>query len=228
MFSAPDSIGRYSAEFSPAEMTLLGAIERITADRMIEGWTYNLERSEPCIVELRFGERTMASGVANRFRRDLLRRGIGHGHVGFSAALRLPIDPGRYDVTLLERRTGKRIDSADGDWKIDVPPPTSKVSVSVETLLGGGEGWTVQDLLGNPNCLKLDRNCREMGQARFVDAVYMFAVGEWPDPEIAARHVAALQAGSLSPVALFTELVASFENGRMLPSPFDHRFPFAL
>lgn len=79
--TAPDTGSR------PAE--LQGLVDNATSTRLF-GWAWNAARpGERVVVELRLGEETVASTVADRDRRDLAKAGIGDGRHAFE----LPLKP---------------------------------------------------------------------------------------------------------------------------------------
>lgn len=79
--SGPDSAG-------PA---IVGYIDRIDGVR-VSGWAW--DRTQPDLavdVEVRIGERSVATVRADRLRKDLARSGTGNGHHAFEAVLEAPI-----------------------------------------------------------------------------------------------------------------------------------------
>ncbi|MDR3471783.1 MAG: hypothetical protein P4M09_08860 [Devosia sp.] len=60
----------------------------------ITGWAlFTHDPSYPCVLSLRSGELTLCKAVANKFRRDLVKNGIGNGRHGFSIPLTPSLRP---------------------------------------------------------------------------------------------------------------------------------------
>ncbi|SNX74310.1 hypothetical protein SAMN05878503_12148 [Cereibacter ovatus] len=91
-----------SAAAAPVGPRLHGAIDVIRPDR-IAGWV--IDRSDPAahaLIEVRREGRVVATGAADRPRRDLQAAGIGTGSYGFSVPLDPPLEAGM-DFTLCIR-----------------------------------------------------------------------------------------------------------------------------
>ncbi|HYZ33109.1 MAG TPA: hypothetical protein VE684_12615, partial [Crenalkalicoccus sp.] len=79
-----------SAEAPPASRPaeLQGLVDNATSTRLF-GWAWNASRpTERVVVELRLGDETVASAVADRDRHDLAKAGVGDGHHAFELPLR--------------------------------------------------------------------------------------------------------------------------------------------
>jgi hypothetical protein len=166
----------------------------------------------------------VAETVADAFRPDLLRQGHGHGHYGFRARLRRDIPAGPVDAMLFlpEKRSGIRV-------RLAVPPLQPRAVARVEALLREEAGWTAAHLLAHPDCLALDASLAAMGTARFLDAVFRFALHRWPEAAEAAVYGQALESHDVSPQALLVELLSSRERSELpdaLVSPWHPEFPF--
>ena len=190
----------------------------------MHGWLRDSTAASPCHVQVLHEGRIAAEALAREFRPDLLRSGHGHGHYGFHARLRFRLPEGRCGVALHLPHTGLSAPMA-----LDVPALAPAAPASVESLLRTAAGWTVADLLGQPDCLNLSASHAAQGTPRFVDSVFRFALDRWPSPAEARLHAGNLQAGRLSPRDLLLDLLTSRERADMkpsLPSPYDPDFPF--
>jgi hypothetical protein len=201
-----------------------GTVEAILPDRHVLGWLRDTDQPEPSHVQLRIGKQVVAETVADAFRPDLLRQGHGHGHYGFRARLRRDIPAGPVDAMLFlpEKRSGIRV-------RLAVPPLQPRAVARVEALLREEAGWTAAHLLAHPDCLALDASLAAMGTARFLDAVFRFALHRWPEAAEAAVYGQALESHDVSPQALLVELLSSRERSELpdaLVSPWHPEFPF--
>ena len=79
--------GLISEEAIPSTGGLRGYIDRVSPD-LVEGWAQNTDYPEaPVCLDLYAGGRLMAQVLANRYREDLKRAGIGSGHHSFAFTL---------------------------------------------------------------------------------------------------------------------------------------------
>lgn len=87
---------------------IVGYIDKIDGAR-VSGWAW--DRTQPDLaldVEIRLGERTVATVRADRLRKDLARSGTGNGYHAFEAVLEAPIaDTERALVNALARAAGQ-------------------------------------------------------------------------------------------------------------------------
>lgn len=168
--------------------------------------------------------KVVAEAVARAFRADLLRAGHGHGHYGFHARLRAGLPPGPCGVMLHLPATGMGAPMAVNVPRLDPPRPAR-----VEDLLRVAPGWTVADLVARPGCLDMPGQHARLGTARFVDAVYRFALERWPSAAESRLHESGLHAGRIEPEGLLLELLTGRERADMAPDlacPYDPEFPF--
>ena len=203
-----------------------GLIEAVANDGVVSGWVRDAGLDAPCRMQVVLREMVLAEAVADRFRGDLLRAGVGHGFYGFAAHLRRPLPTGRAVVMLAVPDRGFRT-----PMMVAVPPLDPPRAASVESLLVEPPGWVTGDLLAYPGCLRLAANYERLGAAAFVDAVFRFALGRWPSAAETCMNVDDLTRGRISAEGLLLDLLASPERADMgpgLPSPFDADFPFEL
>ncbi len=173
-------------------------------------------------VTVWLGKTVVAEARAGLFRPDLLQAGYGHGHYGFSARLRAKLPPGRVALTLTsgDSRVGVRL---------TVPTAAEPPPGTVESMLAPPAAWTVADLLAQPGCLAWAEQRAALGDARFIDAAFRFALHRWPSAPEAAVHARALAHRTVSAEAFITTLLRSRERADMKPalmSPFDPDFLF--
>jgi hypothetical protein len=205
-----------------------GTVESLNGSGIFTGWLRDTDDPAPVIVEIRHAGETCARSVAAAFRPDLLRGLHGHGHYGFQAQLLRVLPPGRalFELFLPRHRQGVRA-------SLIVPPVTLSQTNTVETLLAPGASWTVSDLLANIGCLGLAGHKAAMGNARFIDAAFRFALCRWPSKAEAQVYAQALdsplESGGLTADDMLRELLTSRERQDVeapLASPWDSAFPF--
>ena len=100
---------------------------------------------KPCHVQLRVKDVIVAEDIADKYRPDLLRAGIGYGHCAFYACIR-GLEPGRYPLRLFDGRTGTPL-GVDEHVLYDIPPFESRPPKSVKELLAPRDQWQDSDLL---------------------------------------------------------------------------------
>ncbi len=75
------------------DATIRAHIDNVTSGS-ITGWALSThDPSYPCVLSLRSGETVLSKTVANKFRRDLVKSGIGNGRHGFSIPLTPALRP---------------------------------------------------------------------------------------------------------------------------------------
>lgn len=209
-------------------------IDLIAADGSIEGWAKSDDSSTPCHVQIRLGEQVIAETIANRFRRDLLQVGLGHGHYAFVARMRTKLPAGRYAFECYDGRTNTRFGDTAGELMTVPEWAQSKAAQSntvVESLVVAPAEWEDDDVLPHISCLNLGANLEQMGVARFVDVTFKYVLNRWADPDGAQRYAQALNDREITPEQFFSILMGSGERKAIrapLPSPFDYRFPYTV
>jgi hypothetical protein len=196
--------------------TLALKADAITADSAIVGWAL-----APVVTVWR-GRRPVAEARACLFRPDLLRAGYGHGHYGFVARLHATLPPGRVALTLTSGEARLSV-------RLAVPPRNPRPPLTVEALLAPSAAWTVADFLAKPDCLPWADQLASMGEARFVDAAFRFALHRWPSAAESSVHARALARGAITAEGFVVKLLRSRERADMKPalmSPFDPDFLF--
>ena len=101
--------------------------------------------------------------------------------------------------------------------------------MSVETLLEPPSRWSVTDFLAHPGCLPWAAYLSDMGNERFIDAAFRFALHRWPSKPETTVHARALSRGHVSAEAFVVQLLRSRERldfEEWLMSPFDAEFGF--
>jgi hypothetical protein len=115
-----------------------GYLDACTADGFFEGWARFERRREACIISIRLEGEEVGRAVADEYRADLLAAKIGHGHYGFRARLRRPLEPGRHVFTLVEERTGMPVWN-QLEFPLEVPPVTrSREPITSPSCTGQG------------------------------------------------------------------------------------------
>jgi hypothetical protein len=208
-------------------------IDQVTPDGFVEGWA-KTESSAPCHVRIQLQDRVICEAIANRFRRDLLQVGLGHGHYAFVARMRVKLPPGRYALECYNGRTNQRF-AEQADELFTVPelmaPRGVSSTLKVESLIISAAEWDDDDLEPHLACLRLRDNLEDMGLDRFVDVTFKYVLDRWADPEGRRRYAEALNDREITPEQFFAILLRSEERRairRPLPSPFDYRFPYRI
>lgn len=220
----PSGLGQAAVPGSPR---VLGGIDSVSPSGLIAGWAWRQDGQERCHVRIIRDGEVIAETLADAFRADLLRAGMGLGHCGFYARLRVPLPPGAQVLTLVEARLGVAIGSpltTEVPRRLGQPPLASPLLV-----LTPRPTWRDEDVLENLAQFDFAGQCEAMGFSRFVDVVFRFALGRWPESDSREAYVAALRSAEITPDAFVQEVLLSAERKGMttpLPSPFDYRFPF--
>jgi len=189
----------------------------LTSTGEVLGWAY----AAP-VVTIRYRGATIAEARACLFRPDLLREGFGHGHYAYRAVLRRKLPQGRVTLTLTSGAASVTV-------RLHVPPQTAPAPCTVESLVAPPTSWTAADLLAHPACLPWPNYLATMGEARFIDAAFRFALHRWPSDAESAVHARGLARGTLTGEGLITRLLRSHERSAMKPglmSPYDPDFLF--
>lgn len=205
-------------------------LDACTASGLLEGWARIDGRSGPCQLRILHRGEVVARCVADQFRADLLAAGVGHGHYGFSARLRRPVQPGIqvFDIAPDEPRAGAwRAVSA----KIEVPRLSAEAAreLSVEDLLAIAPSWTDDEVRNHVEGLGLRTALDHLGPRAFLDRAYLFCFGRRPDEEARQIYGDALARGGIEAGELVRILLASPErkgNAFPLANPHDATYPF--
>ena len=225
---AAPAVLQVPAAEAPAEPQVLGGIDRVSESGQIAGWAWRGDGVERCHVRvLRDGE-VVAEALADAFRADLLQAGMGLGHCGFYARLRVSLPPGPVVLQLVEARLGVAVGAP---FALEAPSRLSQPLASPLLVLTPRPTWRDEDVLENLPRFDFAGQCEAMGAQRFVDSVFQFALGRWPEGASRQTYITALEAGDVHPDAFVEEVLLSPERKAMttpLPSPFDYRFPFRI
>lgn len=208
---------------------ILGLIDVVSASGIVEGWATYIDRASACHVQVWLDGVVVAEDMADKFRRDLLRAGIGHGHCAFYAPMTC-VAPGKYSLALHDGRTGAPIGQGSAAL-FEVPARRARVPISVNDVLRVRARWGDEDVRACVDCLQLERNCEAMGATRFVDRVFRFVLGRWADAAGRQHYAGSIACGAMSPSAVFLAVLNSGERqaqARMLPHPMDPEYPFTV
>jgi hypothetical protein len=208
---------------------ILGLIDVVSASGIVEGWATYIDRPSACHVQVWLDGVVVAEDMADKFRRDLLRAGIGHGHCAFYAPMTC-VAPGKYSLALHDGRTGAPIGQGSAAL-FEVPARRARVPISVNDVLRVRARWGDEDVRACVDCLQLERNCEAMGPTRFVDRVFRFVLGRWADAAGRHHYAASIACGAMSPNEVFLAVLNSGERriqDRMLAHPMDPEYPFTV
>ncbi len=210
------------SERKGSEKRALLKAETVTPDGTILGFAYQPSAPAPATVQILVRGAIVAEARATLFRPDLLAAGLSHGHHGFAARLRKPLKPGLFKPAL-------QCGDVHVACALTAPAQVSPTPISVETLLEPPSRWSVTDFLAHPGCLPWAAYLSDMGDERFIDAAFRFALHRWPSKPETTVHARALSRGHVSAEAFVVQLLRSrerldFEEGLM--SPFDAEFGF--
>jgi len=216
------------------EVRVEGFIDICTQDGYLEGWArFRGPGHRPCIVSILRDGAVVARASADQYRRDLLAAGVGHGHYGFRSRLLRPLPPGAHEFSMVEESTGEPVlNPAEKASRFVVELPEivpADAVISVEQLLKRRSEWSDADVAGHVGSLGLEQARRRMGDARFVDVLYMFLLGRRADSEGSQAYCRKLEQGDIDAEEMFRVLLASEERrskSTRLPSPYDAEFPF--
>lgn len=210
----------------PSSSPALGGIDSLLQGRYVAGWAWRPGSGQPCHVRVISAGEIVAEALADLYRSDLLRAGMGLGHCGFQARLRVDLPAGDNVLALVEAATGTAIGR---EVVVTYAPALESPPVTPLSALIRREVWSDEDVLSHVPSFRLEHHCRAMGLAHFVDVVFHYILGRWAEDASLASYVTALRSGALSPDGFFAEVLVSEERKRMaapLPSPFDSQFPF--
>jgi len=207
---------------------LEGHLDSITSRGFFEGWALDQDDPIRALNVSVFGNGTeVASGLAIRFRKDLMDIGIGLGWCAFKLRSTLTLDnvaTGTYE--LVESRSGKKIlDRTNLPVSIDGELPLSSVS-----LLVSADPTIIEGLWQLRQCENvLMQFCRRHGVEKFIDAAYAYVLGRAADQAERMQYSRCLRQGTLGAVAVLEALGDSEEfrsKVRQLAAPKSSAFPF--
>lgn len=203
----------------------LGGIDGISPDGHIMGWAWQPGSAERSHIKIIMGDEILAEALADWFREDLLRAGMGLGHCAFFARPHVRLEPGEYLLELVDARLDVVIGPPGGRLVIVPDEDADEATLDFSPRVA----WNDDEVLEALEHFDLTRQWETLGTARFVDAVFRFVLGRWADDDGMQGYVRALETGELAPEEFFRIILSSDERQAMrtpLPSPFDYRFPF--
>ncbi len=204
-----------------------GSIDGIAADGTIAGWAWLPGCTQRCHVRILDSDGSvLGEALADVFRSDLLRAGMGLGHCGFFASVRRKLPPGPRALRLVEPRLDRPIGR---EVLVDVPAPRPGAAPSVYVRPSARPAWRDEEVLAYLGQFELERHRQRMGTVRFVDVVFRYILNRWADDGGLSRYSEALDAGELTCEQVFAILLACEERKAIatpLPAPHDYRFPF--
>jgi hypothetical protein len=209
---------------------LRGHLDIATSSGYIEGWAFdsdNVLRAVP--VTARVGGEEIASGLANRYRWDLIDANCGTGWSAFRLKLsRCPANLAEQTVDLIETVSGCKLCSVT-DLAIVVDqesPPTLLRDVI------GSDPTMVYSIEALRGCVSvLESFLGIAGPEGFVRAAYIYILGRFADAAATAAYGTQLCDGTLAPYDLLKILYESAEfqsDPRLLAAPPDPGFAFHL
>lgn len=206
-----------------------GYIDRIDEAGFVSGWVRDHAIQRPALIEIFEGDELIAQAVADQFRRDLFRDGVGHGHYGFRARI-LHNRPITSRLGLWSVAHEQWLNPEDGT--IHESSQSQKDAIlSVQDLIMPPVGWEEGDLLEYTASLRLPRSLASMSPLRFLDIVHRYLLGRWSDDSARQRYLDPLRTTEIHPDDLFRTILISPErrtNGLPLTGPFSYQFPFDL
>lgn len=207
-----------------------GEINQFAVDGTVTGWFYKPPLSKAAIARVAFDDGTSQRVVADRFRRDLLERGISHGHFGF--LLRAPgaVSFGARQATLLDEVTGCVVAVAELAGQPVIQHQSFPLFLHVEDILSYNEEWTCEDLAIHINNLTIAEACVSVGTEIFVERLAQYCFGEFPNEAVMKGFTEALESGTVSPEQVFRAMLqtrkSSGKINRSLPGPYSPEYPF--
>ncbi len=209
---------------------LQGHLDIATSTGYIEGWAFDSEnvlRAVPVAVCV--DGQKIASGLANRYRWDLIDANCGTGWSAFRLKLACP--PGslaEQTVDLIETGSDAKLCSVTSLAIVDDQenPPTllKHVIGSDPTMV-----YSIEALRG---CVAVLASFLEgVGPEAFVRAAYIYILGRFADIAATATYSAQLRDGTLAPYDLLKILYESTEfqsDPRLLAAPPDPGFAFQI
>ncbi len=202
-----------------------GAIDGFLRDGFIAGWACRPGVIERCHVRVLRGDDLIAEAMADFYRLDLLRAGMGLGHCGFFARLRTALPAGTHNLRLLMLPEAVEI----APPRPFILPETAAARAVLPPVPRARPTWRDADVLAHLAQFDLARHCQELGVTRFIDRAFRFILNRWADDDARAVYPASLEKGTLTAENFFTVTLNSEERRAMttpLPAPFDYRFPF--
>ncbi|EHH69200.1 glycosyltransferase [Gluconobacter morbifer] len=107
------TLGTAPAAVSPGRKSEGSGFLDIVERRRIQGWTWDSQQPEKSfLVQIIDNGEVLAETVANRFRPDLEKAGVGSGHFGFSIVLPTGLTPTRRHVIRVIREDGVELDGS--------------------------------------------------------------------------------------------------------------------
>jgi SAM-dependent methyltransferase len=115
----------------------------VSSDGLIAGWAWNSDHPERRVtVEILADGKPVAQVVAERYREDLHRQGIGDGAYGFSCAPPLSVDPERQGISALIAGTDFRLRRTQAPSRVlrarpplNWPPMAIEIEVPADKLV---------------------------------------------------------------------------------------------
>jgi len=206
---------------------LEGAIDHISSGMRIQGWARDIVNPFATIrIGIVAGDRLIATGDANGFRRDLFDSDVGHGWYGFALRPTKPTDWASVEqLHLIDVEARALI----GSFRPPLPESFEGHSVDLRRL-----DLSMDEYLVDVSHLRgfaplLDRYVADRGAETFVDHGYCFILGRAADPDGLKSYSREIEEGHLRPLDFLRVLLESDEaqrSRRRLPTPLSKEFPF--
>lgn len=207
---------------------LRGHLDNATSFGYIEGWACDsADPTKALDVGVIWNDTEVASGLAHRFREDLMSADFGIGWCAFRLRLDVSLDDIQSGpVSLLARPSGTEIFTVkeiavivDGEEPIAT---LDALTASDPTIIGGI--WQLR------RCEQLMMQfIRRHGVESFLDAAYAYVLGHPADPSGRVKYARCIRQGTLTPVGILEALGDSDEyraSLRQLAAPNAPGFPF--
>lgn len=218
-------------EIAGASHKLRGYLDSLTSAGYFEGWA--LDEARPLLAlpvsVVKDGE-VIASGLAHRFRKDLMESYCGTGWCAFRLRLQVPMDDGlfRTPLSLINQETGHLIHLNGSIASVPdaeaQPDTVDQVCAYDPTVLLGV--WQLRA------CEKqIMAYIRQNGVDQYVRMAYVYVLGRPADDGGLAQYGRSIRQSSLTPVGILEALSDSDEyrsQPRQLIAPNAVGFPFAV
>jgi hypothetical protein len=186
-----------------------GAIDKVSSTGYVEGWVaskkHYFEAVAFCVV---CDGKPIGTGIANRFRADLLSRRIGHAWHGFRVRINGLQDPPKLlTLSLVELKTLSLISAV----QLSCPKAFRVSRLDVDELLSDAN-LEVEEI----SSLKLaeptfDDFIRRNGVEEFVDCAYCYVLGRPADPSGREHYAKLISSREITPLAFLAALFDSDE-----------------
>ncbi|AWN41745.1 hypothetical protein [Methylobacterium durans] len=210
---------------------LQGQIEQFSSDGTVSGWFRKSTFAKPAIARIAFNDGTVQRVIADRFRRDLLERGISHGHYGFLLRAPAVAASGATLAVLLDDETESPVAEARMSGLPLVQSRAYPLLLHVEDIIAPEQRWTCEDIATHVSNFNVTQACSSLGVETFVERIAQFCFGEFPSSEMMMGFADAIKSRTATPERVFLAMLDSkqaLEKGvQSLPGPYSPEYPFS-